>query len=116
MINGWSAPSSTALGRLATLQRYLASAWHSLLATHDTTPKLLALHRLTILYLMLPVLIWLLGWFHWWLGVPVAVLLGLALWPAVAGPWRPSLPLLLFLVVLAHIIVSITSGTVQLQH
>ena len=77
--NGRSVLFPAALGRLATLRRHPASAWRSLLATHDATPKLSALHRLTILYLMLPVLIWLLGWFHWWLGLPAAVLLGLTL-------------------------------------
>ena len=114
--NGRSALFPAALGRLATLRCHPASAWRSLLATHDaTTPKLSALHRLTILYLMLPVLIWLLGWFHWWLGVPAAVLLGLALWPTVAGPWRPSLPLVLFLVVLARLLVSLTGGLLDLN-
>ena len=113
--NGRSALFAAALGRLATLRRPPASAWRSLLATHDATPKLSALHRLTILYLMLPVLIWLLGWFHWWLGVPLAVLLGLALWPAVAGPWQPSLPLMLFLVVLARLLVSLTGGLLDLN-
>ena len=106
--NGRSALLPAALGRLA-------SAWRSLLTAHDATPKLSALHRLAILYLMLPVLIWLLGWFHWWLGLPAAVLLGLALWPVLAGPWRPSLPLVLFLVVLARLIASITDGLLDLN-
>ncbi len=106
--NGRSAILPAALGRLA-------SAWRSLLTAHDATPKLSALHRLAILYLMLPVLIWLLGWFHWWLGLPAAVLLGLALWPVLAGPWRPSLPLVLFLVVLARLIASITDGLLDLN-
>ena len=104
--------------RLATLPAALSrltSAWRSLLAAHDAAPKLSVLHRLTILYLMLPVLIWLLGWFHWWLGVPAAVLLGLALWPAVAGPWRMALPLVLFLVVLARLLVSLTGGLLDLN-
>ena len=86
-----------------------------LLATHEAPPKLSALHRLTILYLMLPVLIWLLGWFHWWLGVPVAVLLGLALWPALAGPYRPSLTLALLLVVLARLLAALAGGLLDLN-
>ena len=50
------------------------------------------LHRLTILYLMLPVCIWLAGWFEWWLGLPAVALLGAGLWPALAGSWRISRP------------------------
>ncbi len=50
------------------------------------------LHRCAILYLMLPVLIWLVGWFEWWFGVPAALLVGLALAPALRGGWRPSRP------------------------
>ena len=50
------------------------------------------LHRLAILYLMLPVCIWLAGWFEWWLGLPAVALLGAGLWPALAGSWRVSRP------------------------
>jgi len=50
------------------------------------------LHRLAILYLMLPVCIWLAGWFEWWLGLPAVALLGAGLWPALAGSWRISRP------------------------
>ncbi len=46
------------------------------------------LHRLAILYLMLPVVVWLAGWFQWWLGVPAVAGLGLALGPALKGSWR----------------------------
>ena len=49
-------------------------------------------HRLAILYLMLPVCIWLAGWFEWWLGLPAVALLGAGLWPALAGSWRGSRP------------------------
>ena len=45
-------------------------------------------HRLAIIYLMLPVAIWLVGWFEWWLGVPAAVLLALAFGQALSGSWR----------------------------
>ena len=37
---------------------------------------------------MLPVCIWLAGWFEWWLGLPAVALLGAGLWPALAGSWR----------------------------
>ncbi len=55
------------------------------------SPELPALHRLTILYLMLPLIIWLLGWFEWWFGVPAAALLVAGLWKAMSGPWRLAL-------------------------
>ena len=45
-------------------------------------------HRLALLYLMLPVVAWLLGWFRWYVGVPLALLLAVALRPALSGPWR----------------------------
>ena len=48
-------------------------------------------YRLAIIYLMLPVVIWLVGWFEWWLGIPAALLLVAAFWQAVCGSWRPSL-------------------------
>ena len=38
------------------------------------------LHRLAIIYLMLPVVIWLVGWFEWWFGVPAAVLVAVGVW------------------------------------
>ena len=50
------------------------------------------LHRCAILYLTVPVLIWLVGWFEWWFGVPAALLVGLALAPALRGDWRPRRP------------------------
>ena len=47
-------------------------------------------HRLVILYLMLPVVIWLVGWFEWWFGIPAAVLMAFGLWQALR-PARTSL-------------------------
>ena len=52
------------------------------------TPELPILHRLTIVYLTLPVVIWLLGWFRWWLGIPATVLLVAGLWRTLGGSWR----------------------------
>ena len=43
------------------------------------------LHRLAIAYLMLPVFVWLVGWFEWWFWLPTTVLLGAGLRPALAG-------------------------------
>ena len=48
------------------------------------------LHRLTIVYLMLPMVIWLVGWFRWWVGIPAAALVVAGLWPAMRGSWRVS--------------------------
>lgn len=45
-------------------------------------------HRLAILYLTLPLALWLLGWFRWWVGWPLAVLLGAGVARALTGPWR----------------------------
>ena len=50
------------------------------------------LHRVAIVYLLLPVFIWLVGWFEWWVGLPAVVLLGAGLRPALAGPWRMTAP------------------------
>ena len=50
------------------------------------------LHRCAILYLTVPALIWLVGWFEWWFGVPAALLVALALAPALRGGWRPRRP------------------------
>ena len=41
---------------------------------------------------MLPVCIWLAGWFERWLGLPAVALPGAGLWPALAGSWRGSQP------------------------
>ncbi len=38
------------------------------------------LHRLAIIYLMLPVVVWLVGWFEWWFGVPLALLVAVGVW------------------------------------
>ena len=54
------------------------------------TPELPVLHRLTIGYLMLPVCIWLLGWFHWWLGIPATALLVAGFWRTLGGSWRET--------------------------
>ena len=45
-------------------------------------------HRLALLYLAVPFAVWLIGWFEWWVGVPLALLLFVAIAPALRGPWR----------------------------
>ena len=47
-------------------------------------------HRLAIAYLTLPLLIWLLGWLEWWIGVPSAIALAWALFEALRGRWITS--------------------------
>ena len=51
----------------------------------DSAGELPLLHRLSILYLMLPVVIWLVGWFEWWLGIPATLLLVFAFWKLLSG-------------------------------
>ena len=57
-----------------------------------SAPELPVLHRLAIVCLMLPVVVWLAGWFEWWLGIPVAALLVCALRRPLSGSWRPRAP------------------------
>ena len=54
-------------------------------------PTLPLAHRLALLYLAAPLGVWLIGWFEWWVGAPLAALLALALRDALRGPWRWSM-------------------------
>ena len=47
------------------------------------------LHRLTIVYLLIPIVIWLLGWFRLEFGIPCALLLIAAFWKPLSGRWLP---------------------------
>ena len=58
-------------------------------------------HRLALAYLLLPVLAWLLGWFRWWIGGPLAALLLACALPLLAGPWRRPRPVVWGLLALA---------------
>ncbi len=58
------------------------------------------LHRLAILYVTLPLAIWLVDWFEWWVSVPLMALLALGLRPALSGSWRAGPPTLATLVLL----------------
>ncbi len=49
-------------------------------------------HRLAVAYLLAPVAVWLLGWFHWWVGVPATALLAVGAWQALSGSWRCRRP------------------------
>ena len=79
----------TSVGALAAGSR-AQNATGSLSANAVTTDEIPVLHRLAVIYLMLPVVIWLVGWFEWWLGIPAVVLLGLASWKALSGSWGVS--------------------------
>ena len=68
-------------------------------------------HRLAIIYLVLPAVIWLLGWHQWWLGIPAAVLLVLAFREALSGSWRVAVrPLTAVLLVIALAWVMVTAA------
>ena len=61
-------------------------------------------HRLAVAYLLAPVAVWLLGWFHWWAGVPATALLVVGAWQALSGSWRwrrPSRTMLVLALVAA---------------
>ena len=49
------------------------------------------IHRLALIYLALPLAVWLLGWLKWWVGAPATLALALALWGALRGSWRWSI-------------------------
>ena len=56
---------------------------------NSASEEIPVLHRLAIIYLMLPVVVWLVGWHRWWFGIPAAALLIFALWRSL-GPYRHS--------------------------
>ena len=62
---------------------------NSTLIKTETADGIPIVHRLAIIYLMLPVVIWLVRWFEWWVGVPAAALLAFAFWQSI-GPGRDS--------------------------
>ena len=64
--------------------------WESSATDSLSIYEIPVVHRLAILYLMLPVVVWLVGWFEWWFGIPAAMLLALGVWRALA-PSRESL-------------------------
>lgn len=77
------------------------------------TDDLPLLHRLAIIYLMLPLAIWLLGWFEYWLGIPLTALIILALWNALSGSWRASVTpaaLVLLLIALGWVMLNPAGG------
>lgn len=61
------------------------------LGRHHSKGELPLPHRLALIYLALPLAVWLLGWLKWWVGVPVTLALAVALQEALRGSWRPSI-------------------------
>ncbi len=99
----------------------VARTWSSMLARLegakrpdvDSGAELSVPHRLAIIYLMLPVVIWLVGWHQWWLGVPAALLAMFALSSVLSGSWRVSfrpLTILLLVMALAWVMVTAAGG------
>ena len=92
---------------------------NSAVATDSGSEEIPVVHRLAIIYLMLPVVIWLVGWFDWWLGVPTAVLLVLALWEALSGSWKVSLrpaAIVVALIALVWVAFTAASGIFDIQN
>ena len=86
--------------------------YRSLVAS-ESTDKIPVPHRLAIIYLMLPVVIWLVGWFEWWIGIPAGVLVVAAMWRPLAGSWRVSVSpenAVIALLALAWALLAVTGG------
>ena len=86
---------------------------------YDSAGELPLLHRLSILYLMLPVVIWLVGWFQWWLGIPATLLLVFAFWKPLSGSWRVSLRpaiVVVALIALAWVLATAAGGVFDVHN
>lgn len=90
------------------------SAW---LNSPDEGPELPVLHRLALVYFVLPLIVWLVGWFAWWVGIPAAVCLTAGFWNALRGSWwgppRPAVFVLL-LVAAGWVLLTPAGGMVGL--
>ena len=76
-------------------------------------------HRLAILYLTLPLVIWLIGWLEWWLGAPAVLALAAGLRDALRGPLRAVISrrdLMLGILALAWVLALPAGGLVGGQH
>lgn len=75
------------------------NAWFN---SPDDGPELPIPHRLTLAYLVLPLIVWLVGWFEWWAGIPAAVLLTAGFRNALRGSWwAPPQPAVVVLLIVA---------------
>lgn len=78
-------------------------------------------HSLAIVYLMLPVVIWLLGWFQLWLSIPVALMLALAHQRVLLPFWKESsrpagTVVLLLLIALGWVMLTSAGGIIDLSN
>ena len=107
------------MGRAAPPWRRLAAAAGRWAGGAAPTAELPILHRLTILYLMLPIGIWILGYFRWWCGLPATLLLGAGLWRAMSGSWRATptpMTLLLPLLALGWVMLTAAGGLLDVNN
>ena len=95
---------------IATIGRRVVSITARMLRADKAGDDLPLLHRLAIIYLMIPVVIWLVGWFRWWFGIPAAILIILALRPALSGSIRLTPPRPMILVVVLFAALWVTSS------
>ena len=91
----------------------------SLFSSYPKEDHLPVLHRLALAYLMLPVFIYLLGWFHYWFSVPATALLMAGLWRAMAGSWRVTIrpvTIALLLLALGWVMLTAAGGVFDLDN
>ncbi len=77
------------------------------------------LHRLAIIYLTLPVAVWLVGWFEWWFGIPAVAALAAGLWKAMLGSWRGRLSpvaLAAAMIALGYVMLTAAGGALDLDN
>ena len=67
--------------------------WSERLFRTDRSDALPLVCRLAVIYLLLPLAVWLLGWFEWWFSVPAVALVGAGLWGVLSGSWREKVGL-----------------------
>ena len=85
----------------------------------DSAEEIPVVGRLAIVYLTLPALIWLVGWHQWWIGIPVTLMVCLALWRPLSGSWRVpagSLGLVLLLVAAGWVMMSAAGGVFDVHN
>ena len=68
---------------------------------------------------MLPVIVWLVGWFHGWLGIPAVLLIAIALGRPMLSSWRVSLTpatSVLLLIALALVMLTAAGGVFDINN
>ena len=77
---------------MQTLKSHIKSLNVRINPEQDAESQLPILHRIAIIYLVLPLIIWLIGWFEWWFGITLSALIIFALAPILSGSWHVSSP------------------------